>query len=212
MFETSSFIIFIMAALVLLITPGPAVLFIIARSLKQGRMAGFISALGVGLGSVIHVIFAALGLSTLLVQSALIFGVIKYLGAAYLIYLGIHTLTSKMDTADIKNLQKMSYSQIFRQGFIVNLLNPKVALFFLSFLPQFVDPARGAAAQQIIILGTVFVGMAILSDSMYAVVAGTTRQLFSGNLLVARIQKYLAGTIYIALGFTAIFSGSSQRK
>jgi len=198
------------AALALLLMPGPAVLYIIARSIKQGRMAGFVSALGIGLAAIVHIIFAALGLSALLMQSALAFGVVKYLGAAYLIYLGIRTLTSKTQTTDIQSIEVMSYSQIFRQGFIVNLFNPKTALFFFSFLPQFVDRSRGPAVLQIIILGTIFVSMAIISDSMYAMIAGTARQLMSGSLRVAQAQKYFAGIIYIGLGITSVFTGSKS--
>jgi len=212
MFDTASLIIFMTAALALLLMPGPAVLYIIARSIKQGRMAGFISALGIGLGGIFHVTFAALGLSTLLMRSALAFSVVKYLGAIYLIYLGIRTLTGKAQATDVQNIRVMSRSQIFIQGFIVNLFNPKTALFFLSFLPQFVNPSRGPAVTQIIILGAIFVSMAIFSDSMYAMVAGTAGHLLSGSLRQARTQKYLAGTIYIGLGISAAFSSSSRGK
>ncbi len=212
MFDTTSLVLFMTATLALLLTPGPAVLYVVARSLKQGKMAGFVSTLGIGLGSVIHVIFAALGLSTLLVKSALAFSVVKYLGAAYLLYLGIRTLTSKTEAADMEEVDEMSHTETFRQGFVVNLLNPKTALFFLSFLPQFVDPAKGAVTMQIIILGTIFVVMAILSDSAYALVAGTAGHLISGNKSVARVQKYLSGTIYIGLGLAAAFSGNDSSK
>ena len=181
MFDPAPLAIFITATLALLLVPGPAVLYVVARSLEQGRTAGFVSTLGIGLASVAHVVFAALGLSALLMQSALAFSVVKYLGAAYLIYLGIRTLTSKAQASRTQAVQTMKYSQIFSQGFIVNLLNPKTALFFLAFLPQFVDPARGSVVLQIILLGMIFVGLAILSDSLYAFVAGTARQLLSGT-------------------------------
>jgi threonine/homoserine/homoserine lactone efflux protein len=198
------------ATLALLLMPGPAVLYIIARSIRQGRMAGFVSALGIGLAAIVHILFAAFGLSALLMQSAAIFGVIKYLGAAYLIYIGIRTLLSKAQAPDVESIQLMSYSQIFRQGFIVNLFNPKTALFFLSFLPQFVDRSRGSAILQIMILGTIFVSMAIISDSMYAMIAGTARELLSGSLKVVQIQKYIAGFIYIGLGISAAFTGNKS--
>ena len=212
MFDTTSLVLLMAATLALLITPGPAVLYVVARSLKQGKMAGFVSTLGIGLGSVVHVIFAALGLSTLLLKSALAFSIVKYMGAAYLLYLGVRTLARKAEAADMQHVQAMSHVQIFRQGFIVNLLNPKTALFFLSFLPQFVDPLRGSVTMQIIILGTIFITMAILSDSAYALVAGTAGHLISGNKSVAQVQKYLAGTIYIGLGLAAAFSGNGQSK
>ncbi|MCA9837781.1 MAG: LysE family translocator [Trueperaceae bacterium] len=212
MFDAASLALFVTATLALLLAPGPAVLYIVARSLEQGRMAGFISTLGVGLGSLVHVLFAAFGLSALLMQSVLAFSFIKYLGAAYLIYLGIKTLSRKAEVSKVQPLKVMSYGQIFRQGIVVNILNPKTALFFLAFLPQFVNPARGSVILQILTLGMIFVIMAIMSDSMYAVIAGTARQLLSGNILAARVQKYLAGTIYIALGITTAFSGSYKSK
>ena len=210
MFDTASLAVFVSATLALLLSPGPVVLYIVALSLKQGRMAGFVSLLGIGLGSVVHISFAALGLSVLLMQSALAFSVVKYLGAAYLIILGIRTLTSRAQASDVQSIQAMSRSQIFRQGFLVNLLNPKTALFFLSFLPQFADPSRGPVVLQIIILGTIFVGMSIVSDSMYILVAGTVGQKLSGNLLLARAQKVLAGTTYIGLGLLAALSSNGQ--
>lgn len=212
MFDTASLTIFILAALALLLMPGPAVLYIVARSIEQGRLAGIVSTLGIALGSTVHVVFAALGLSALLMQSALAFSIVKYLGAAYLIYLGIRTLTSKTPADTLQPTSRMSYSKIFSQGFIVNLLNPKTALFFFAFLPQFVDPARGPVVQQIVVLGIIFVSMAIVSDSLYALVAGTAGELLSGNAQMARAQKYLAGTIYISLGVTTALLGGSGNK
>ena len=212
MFDTASLVIFVSATLALLIVPGPSVLYIVTRSLEQGRAAGIVSVLGIGLAALVHVTFAALGLSALLMQSALAFSVVKYLGAAYLIYLGVRTLTTKASPTQAEAIKTMTYSRIFSQGFLVNLLNPKTALFFLAFLPQFVDPARASVTLQIVTLGMIFVVLAIVSDSVYAVIAGTARQLLSGNLLVARFQKYLAGTIYILLGVTTAFSGGSRTK
>lgn len=212
MFDPASLALFISATLALLLVPGPAVLYIVARSLEQGRTAGFVSTLGVGLASIVHVIFAALGLSALLMKSALAFSAVKYIGAAYLLYLGVRTLTTKTEAASVTPLQHLSHSAIFRQGFIVNLLNPKTALFFLAFLPQFINPARGSVVIQIIILGTLFVGLAILSDSVYATIAGTARQVLAKNSFVARAQKYIAGTIYIGLGITTALAGNSRGK
>ena len=212
MFDQTSLMIFIAAAVALLLTPGPAVLYIIARSLEQGRMAGIVSTLGIALASVTHVFFAALGLSALLMQSALAFTIVKYLGAVYLIYLGIRTLLSKAKAGPVSTVETKSLSRIFSQGFIVNLLNPKTALFFLAFLPQFVNADRGSITVQIVILGAIFVGLAIFSDGLYAIVAGSAGQFLSGNLRVARLQKNFAGTMYIALGITAALSGSARAK
>lgn len=212
MFDTTSLIIFMTAALALLLSPGPAVLFIIARSLEQGRMAGIISTLGIALASLVHALFAAVGLSALLVQSALAFSIIKYLGAAYLIYLGIRTLLTKAKPHSLQEVEKVPVLKLFRQGFIVNLFNPKTTLFFLAFLPQFVDPTRGSALLQIFILGLIFTTMAVISDGLYAIVAGTAKEWLSGSLRAARAQKYIAGIIYIALGITTALSGSNRLK
>lgn len=212
MIDSTSLTIFVTAALILLITPGPAVLFIVARSLEQGRLAGVVSAFGVGSAGILHVIVAALGLSALLMQSALAFGVVKYLGAAYLIFLGIKTLRAKTDMSSIQTVGKSPLSRIFVQGFIVNLLNPKTALFFFAFLPQFVDPTRGAVTPQVVFLGTLFVAMAITSDSMYALVAGSARQVLVGNQRLGKLQKNFAGMIYIGLGITTALIGYNSSK
>lgn len=212
MFDAASLALFITATLALLLAPGPAVLYIVARSLEQGRMAGIISTLGIALGSLVHVIFAAFGLSALLMKSVLAFSIVKYLGAAYLIYLGIRTLSKKAEATSVNSLKTMSYTAMFSQGILVNVLNPKTALFFLAFLPQFVHPESGSATLQIFILGMIFVGMAILSDSMYAFIAGSARQLLSANIRVAKLQKYLAGSIYIALGISTVFTGGQRAK
>ncbi|MDM8527425.1 LysE family translocator [Anaerolineales bacterium HSG24] len=210
MFDTASLVIFITATLALLLAPGPAVLYIVARSLEQGRIAGIVSALGIALGAVVHVIFAAFGLSALLMQSAMVFSLVKYMGAAYLIYIGIQTLRKKTEVNEVTEIQTMTYSRIFKQGFVVNLLNPKTALFFLAFLPQFVDAERGGVGIQIILLGTIFVGLAIVSDSLYALIAGTARQLLTGSIMMIRSQKYMSGSIYILLGLMTAFSGDSK--
>ncbi|MEM7029452.1 MAG: LysE family translocator [Chloroflexota bacterium] len=210
MFDSTTLIIFITAALALLLSPGPAVLYIVARSLEQGRLAGIISTLGIAAAGVVHVTFAALGLSALLMQSAFIFSLVKYLGAAYLIYLGVRTLMRKPDQVSDIKFATQSLSKIFRQGFVVNLLNPKTALFFLAFLPQFVSPSQGSVTAQILILGAIFVGLALISDGLYALVAGTARQFLAGNPGFAKMQKRVAGIIYIALGVTTAISGGER--
>lgn len=212
MFDPAALTIFIAAAVALLITPGPAVLYIIARSLEQGRGAGIVSTLGIASASVVHVLFAALGLSALLMQSALAFTVVKYLGAAYLIYLGLRTLLSKTEAHSVEGFEAKSLTRIYSQGFIVNLLNPKTALFFLAFLPQFVSAERGSVTTQIVILGAIFVTLAIFSDGLYAVIAGSAGHFLSGNLRIAKLQKNFAGTMYIALGITAALSGKGSTK
>jgi len=211
MIDSSSLAIFILASLALLLAPGPAVLYVVARSVDQGRMAGIVSVLGISLGGWIHVLAAAVGLSALLVSSAVAFTIVKYLGAAYLIYLGITTLLKPTKPVDDVEVVKMSHAKIFRQGMIVNLLNPKTALFFFTFIPQFVDPARGSVVMQIVFLGSLFLFMAIVTDGAYAIVAGTLGQWLKTNPHFLKIQKYLSGTIYIFLGVTTALSGGKSK-
>ncbi len=172
----STVALFLLAALVLLITPGPAVLYIVARSMAQGKRAGLASVLGVQLASLTHVTAATLGLSALLATSALAFSVVKYLGAAYLLSLGVRTLLAREDDHRAADPASRRLSQLLAQGFLVNLLNPKTALFFFAFLPQFVDPARGAVAGQILLLGALFVVLAFCTDGSYALLASTAGQ------------------------------------
>lgn len=212
MIDSTSLMIFIAASLALLIIPGPAVFYIIARTLEQGRLAGLISTLGITFASVIHVIFAALGLSALILKSAVMFNVIKYLGALYLIYLGLRTLLAPDRPLSKPKIQSAPLSKLFWQGFIVNMLNPKTAIFFLAFLPQFVDPGNGSVPRQFIMLGMIFVVLAVTSDSMYAILAGTAKQLLTRSSRVARIQTIFSGLIYLALGIsTALFSTSHNK-
>ncbi len=210
MFDQASLLLFMTATVGFLLIPGPTVLYIVARSVEQGASAGFVSSVGTGLASIIHVLFAALGLSALLMQSAIAFNIVKYLGAAYLIYLGIRTWMSKAEAGHPREVEKMSLSRLLTQGFIVNLLNPKTALFFLAFLPQFVNPERGSVTLQILILGTIFVGLAIISDSLYAFLAGSAKNVLLGNVRLAKLQKNFAGTMYIGLGITAALSGEGS--
>jgi threonine/homoserine/homoserine lactone efflux protein len=210
--EFPTLMIFVTATLLLLVTPGPAVLYIVARSIDQGRIAGIVSAFGVGTGTMFHVAAASLGLSTILVSSALAYSVVKYLGAAYLIYLGIRKLMEKSELERSELDEQKGLSQIFTQGIIVNILNPKTALFFFAFLPQFVDPNRGTVASQVMFLGMLFVVLGILSDSVYALLAGTAGQWLKNSSAFVRGQRYFAGTIYMVLGLATALSGSNSKS
>ncbi|MDH3317794.1 MAG: LysE family translocator, partial [Gammaproteobacteria bacterium] len=161
--DGTTLLIFIGATLVLLVTPGPAVFYIVARSIDQGRLAGVVSTLGVAVGSCLHSAAAALGISALLASSALAFNVVKLIGAAYLIYLGVRKFLVPDPVETDAVVARRRLREIFVQGFIVNVFNPKTALFFLAFLPQFVDVAKGHVALQIILLGVVFASLGILS-------------------------------------------------
>lgn len=142
--DLTTLLLFSVASLLLAITPGPDLLYIATRSLTQGRSAGVVSAMGVHTGILVHTLAAALGLSALVATSALAFSVVKYLGAAYLIYLGIRTLMSKEESFDVKIGERKTLSNVYLQGIVTNVLNPKAILFFLAFLPQFVNPERGS--------------------------------------------------------------------
>jgi threonine/homoserine/homoserine lactone efflux protein len=198
------------AAFVLLITPGPAVLYIIARSMDQGRLAGLVSVFSIEVGNFVHVLAATFGISALLLSSALAFTVVKYLGAAYLIYLGLRRLLTRAETPTTPHVARQDLRRIFSQGVVVATLNPKTALFFLAFLPQFVEPARGSIAVQMLLLGCLFVTMAIVTDGVYALLAGTAGQWLKDNRHFARVERYGVGSIYIGLGLGVALSNAGK--
>ena len=212
MFDGATLALFMGSALVLLLTPGPAVFYIVARSIDQGRVAGIVSTLGLNTATLFHVAAAAFGISAILMSSALAFNVVKYLGAAYLIFLGVRKLCVREEEQTAAERPPQKLSRVFGQGVLVNLLNPKTALFFFAFLPQFVDPARGSVAAQILFLGGIFLIMAFLSDSLFALLAGTIGQWLKGNLRFLRAQRYFTGGVYIALGIGTALSGSHKNK
>jgi threonine/homoserine/homoserine lactone efflux protein len=195
--------VFLLAVLILLLTPGPAVLYIIARSMDQGRLAGFVSVLSIETGNSVHVLAATLGLSALLLSSALAFSIVKYLGAAYLIYLGIRRLLQHDQDHEVARFQKQSLRRIFSQGVLVAALNPRTALFFLAFLPQFVDPSAGSVPLQLLMLGSIFVMMALVSDGIYALLASTAGDWLKRNQSFLRAERYAVGSTYIGLGVAA---------
>jgi len=197
---------FVVASVVLLLTPGPAVLYIVARSVQQGRAAGLASVLGIHLGTIVHIAAAAVGLSALIVSSALAFAVVKYLGAAYLIWIGLRTLMTREPDAEAPAPPPARLGRVFRDGFVVNLLNPKTAIFLLAFLPQFVDPAEGAVHWQILLLGLTFMGLGILSDGMFALAAGTAGEFLRRSRGFLKVQRWFAGTSFIGLGLVAAFA------
>ena len=197
-------LVFAAAVVVFAIIPGPSVLYIVTRSIAQGRLAGVVSASAVAVGNLVHVAAATLGLSAILASSAAAFSVVKYLGAAYLIWLGIKALRSRnADTATEPGTRPEPLRRLFRNGVVVAVLNPKTALFFLAFLPQFTDPAAGPIAAQIAVLGLVLTLITGLSDSTYALVAGTAGGWLRGTPAFRRRQRMVSGGAYIALGVTA---------
>jgi threonine/homoserine/homoserine lactone efflux protein len=197
--DSTSLWLFGLAALALLAIPGPAVLYIVAQSAEQGRRVGLASVGGVHLGTLVHVAAASAGLSALIVASSVAFSAVKYAGAAYLVYLGVRKLLDRDAQAHVERMRE-PLRRAFVRGTIVNALNPKTALFFLAFLPQFVAPDRGGVWSQALVLGLVFVGLGLVTDSLYALAAGTVAGLLRRKRNAVR---YGSGIVFIALGATA---------
>ena len=209
--EPSTIALFSVAALVLLVVPGPSVLYIVTRSIDQGRSAGLISVLGVHTGTLAHIGAAAAGISALLVSSALAFNIVRYAGAAYLVWLGISRLLRREEPAPVTRVPERRLTRVYYQGVLVNLLNPKTALFFLAFLPQFVDPGRGPGWPQVIVLGSVFVLLGMLSDGAYALVASSLAERLTRSRRWAAARRFVAGATLLALGVGAALTGERAR-
>ena len=208
----SSFLLFLAGALVLLIIPGPAVFYILSRTVGHGRLAGVVSAAGIAVGTLVHVTAAILGLSSLLAASAKAFYAVKYLGAAYLIFLGARTLMRRDPPEITVEEDGHSLRRIFAEGVLVNLLNPKTALFFLAFLPQFVDPSRGHVPAQILFLGVTFAVFGLCSDSSWALLAGTLAGKLGNSVRWRRAQREISGGVLIALGLATALSGAHAKS
>ena len=193
---------FAAASILLLIIPGPAVLYIVNRSVSDGRRAGLAAAVGLSLGNHVHALAAALGLSAVLATSAAAFNTVKWLGAGYLIFVGVRTLMRPPAVID-PDQPGVSSRRSFTQGVVVNVLNPKVALFFLSFLPQFIHPDSGRPGLQALILGLVFVVIGLCTDSTYSLVASSLRTVLLRGRTLPFVQRWVAGTVFIGLGVVA---------
>jgi threonine/homoserine/homoserine lactone efflux protein len=209
--DASTFALFV-AALALLLVPGPAVIYVVARSVEGGRLRGLVSVLGVELGTLLHVVFAAAGLSAIVVSSAAAFSVVKWLGAAYLVWLGLRQILGRDGGDEEPALSGGGENRlrIFSQSVLVQVLNPKVALFFLAFLPQFVDPSRSAAWTQVVVLGTTLATLGLFTDGLYALLGGTAGEWIRKQRAGAglrRAGRYVTGGVYIALGAVAAVSG-----
>ncbi|ASZ12955.1 LysE family translocator [Chitinophaga pendula] len=212
MLALSNIIAFCIASVILIAIPGPSVLYIIARSTEQGRKAGLVSVAGIETGTMVHVCAAAFGLSALLMSSALAFSLLKYAGAIYLIWLGIKKFSEKQASSQVTLRPQESMSRIYWQGAVVNILNPKTALFFFAFLPQFIEPARGHVSLQVFILGSIFASIAWISDTLYALAAGSLSAWLRKNPAYMKIQAYVSGAIYLLLGVLTLFYQPAQKK
>ncbi|MDA3003577.1 MAG: LysE family translocator [Actinomycetota bacterium] len=200
--DFDSLVSFAIASVALLVIPGPAVIYIVNRSVANGRSIGLASVLGLELGTFMHVLAATVGLSAILATSENAFNIVKYLGASYLVLVGLRTI-SRQPQAMIASADSMTKMQAFRQGFIINTLNPKVALFFLSFLPQFIDPDKSSNALQSLMLGAVFVACGFITDGIYALTASSLRETLVKGKALLFIQRYVAGVVFVLLGVVA---------
>lgn len=206
----STLLLFCPVSLALIVVPGPAVVYIATRSVEGGRAAGLVSMLGVETGTFVHALAATLGVSALIASSAAAFDVVKYAGAAYLVLIGLRKLLRAPGQA--REARVRPHSRLYVQGVLVQILNPKVAVFFLAFLPQFVDTSRGTPALQTLTLGVVFTVLAVLSDGTYALVAAGARGWLSAEGAPRRRLERLSGAVYVALGALAALTGSRPAR
>jgi threonine/homoserine/homoserine lactone efflux protein len=209
--EGSTLALFTVAAITLLVIPGPAVLYIVTRSVDQGRAAGLASVAGIHVGTLVHVAAAALGLSALLVSSATAYNTVRWVGAAYLVFLGVQRLLARDEpsgAAPDRLASKRGLRRIFAQGVVVNVLNPKTALFFFAFLPQFVDLSRGSVPLQVLVLGVAFVLLGLLSDGAYALLAASGAGWLRRRPGAARASRLVSGGVLVSLGVTTALAGS----
>lgn len=196
--DSTAFGIFLSAAFLLAVTPGPGIFYVLTRSLKGGRGEGYASSFGTAIGGMFHVIAAALGLSAILSTSALAFTIVKYAGAAYLIYLGIRTILAP-DELPKENVETSNTRHAFYQGIVTEALNPKTAIFFLAFIPQFINP-EGVIVTQFILLGSISVLMNTTADVIVATMAGPIGTQLKQRPNLRKAQRYFTGTSLIALG------------
>lgn len=213
MFDWQTISVFLAASFVLLVIPGPAVIFIVGTSLRDGRAGGMVSTLGIACGGLVHVTAAVVGLSALLASSAAAYQVVKLAGAAYLVYLGVRAwLEAGRRGTPLQPAGRQPFGRTFRQGFIVNALNPKPAIFFMAFLPQFADPAAGSIHLQFLLLALMFEGLGILTDTAYALTAGTLRNWLLRGQGTGPWGGRLAGVIYCSLGIWAATTGHAPEN
>jgi len=233
MFDLELFLVFLGTSVLLLVAPGPAILYVVTKTLEAGSRPGVFAAIGLTAGNIVHVVAATLGLSALLTTSALAFSAVRYAGAAYLIFLGVRQLHAKWRARSLEPESAESTPSVsrtvseriresdrawpsFRQGLVINVLNPKVAVFFLAFFPQFVDPTRGSVTPQILILGLVFAVLTLIVDVAYALLsgmmAGAARRAWAGgSSRSARAAGFLPGILYIGLGVAAAVTPVERR-
>ena len=207
----STYALFVATALALLAIPGPAVLYVVGRSIDQGRTAGLASVLGITTGTIVHITAATVGLSSLILASKVAFDAVRYVGAAYLVLLGVRRLLTRgQEDADAVRPPR-TLRRLYSQGLVVNLLNPKTIVFIFAFIPQFVDVGAGHVWLQILLLGLTFAGLGLMSDSLYAIVAGTVADRLRGTPLIARVERWFGGTVLIGLGVASALVAPNRK-
>ena len=199
----STYAVFLTTAIVLLLVPGPAVLYVVTRSIEMGRSGGLASVAGITTGTVAYVALAAAGLSSLILASTVAFDVVKYAGTAYLFLLGVRRLLGRGLERPGEEAVPRTRRRAYTQGVVVNLTNPKTVVFVFAFLPQFVDPDAHHPWLQVIVLGLSFALLGFLSDSMYALAAGTVADRLRGSAGIARVQRWFGGGVLVGLGILA---------
>ncbi len=200
MLQELNLVLFLTASLVVIVAPGPDNILVLTRGISQGRKAAMVSAAGASVGLVCHSLFAAAGLSALLAQSAVAFAVVKYVGAAYLIYLGVKTLSSREGFAVPGEERAIRLRSVFAQGVASNVMNPKIAVFFLAYLPQFADPATGGMAPQLFLLGLAFALLTWLIFSVLGYFSGAMGDSLSRRPRFSNALRWLTGGVFVALG------------
>ena len=209
--DSSVLLIFVGAATIILFPPGPAVLYLIAKSIDQGPRAGIISVVGIALGSSTHVIAAAFGLSALLLSSEPAYNIVRLLGAGYLIYLGVQKILARNAGKEQDKPQERKSNNILIESTMVGILNPKAALFFLAFATQFINTTSGSAVMQINILGLIWILMGAVVGIIYSLLAASLRSWLPAKEKILRSSRFISGGIYIVLGIAAAISGPSRR-
>jgi threonine/homoserine/homoserine lactone efflux protein len=201
--SSSTYALFLATAIVLLLVPGPAVLYVVTRSIEMGRSGGIASVAGITTGTVTYVVLATVGLSSLILASTAAFDAVRYVGAAYLFVLGVRRLLGRGPTEPDEEAAPRTRRRAYAQGVVVNLTNPKTIVFIFAFLPQFVDPNAPHAWLQVLALGLTFALLGFLSDSMWAVAAGTVADRLRGSVAIGRVQRWLGGGVLVGLGILA---------
>jgi threonine/homoserine/homoserine lactone efflux protein len=201
--SSSTYALFLATAIVLLLIPGPAVLYVVTRSIEMGRSGGIASVAGITTGTIAYVVLATVGLSSLILASSAAFDAVKYVGAAYLLVLGVRRLLGRGLEDPDEEAPPRTRKRAYAQGVFVNLTNPKTIVFIFAFLPQFVDPNAAHAWVQVLALGLTFALLGFLSDSMWALAAGTVADRLSGSLAIARVQRWVGGSVLVGLGILA---------